>query len=839
MISATKGSWTTIKGTGVEINFEKLLGEDIDVPTNPRDIFLTLDRSSEFSFLRDVQSDVLDAWYKEADARDSVIKLNVGSGKTLVGLLILRSSLNAEVGPAVYICPDNFLVEQVVAEANRLGIDVTTDTNDLAFRSGSKILVTNVYKLFNGRSVFGVGTAGEKIEIGSIVIDDAHACLQAITQQFRVRLPSSHPIYDWILKTFAPAIKRQSSSAYLSISDGDPQYYQEIPFWSIQEHADALLEVMHQHRESDELLFTYPFIAEVLPLCRIVISGGAAEITPACPPTDLVNSFRNARRRIYMTATLSDDSILITHFGAQSDRLTHAITTASLQAMGERMIIMPQEINPDISLPEVKGLMVRVSKKHNVVVIVPSERVSEEWADVADQILIGDKVSEGVAKLKSAHVGLTVLVNRYDGIDLPKEACRLLAIIDLPEAISLIDRVDSAVLGDSVIGLRRQVQRIEQGMGRGVRSADDYCAVILFGAKLTERLLSKEGREMLTPATQAQLSLSRQLAKQMGGAAIADIFSVVSKCLERDKGWVAASKKALLKATKQTGLNIDPGQVALKSAFDNARYNEHTKAAAALTEAANATTDVPYKAWLKVRAAEMTNFFDHAEAQRILQAAHRLNRSVMRPVEGVSYEKLSAQKGGQAIAVQAFFRDRFLEAPERILFAQSLSDALVFELDTAEKFEQAILDLGMAIGILSQRPEKQLGEGPDNLWRFRDGHFLVIECKNGSRSTNGISKTELGQLDQALTWFQRRYGAEPDIPVIIHPLDYLGQQATAPRGLRIIDVKKLTLLRKAFVGFVKSIASESVLTNETKIKEALHTHKLAEGLILPGYSVAL
>jgi hypothetical protein len=107
----------------------------------------------------------------------------------------------------------------------------------------------------------------------------------------------------------------------------------------------------------------------------------------------------------------------------------------------------------------------------------------------------------------------------------------------------------------------------------------------------------------------------------------------------------------------------------------------------------------------------MTNFFDVAEAQLILQSAHRLNRNVMRPVEGVAYEKLSLQKGAQAIAVQAFFRDRFLEAPERILFAQSWSDAVSFEPDTTEKFEQAVLDLGKAIGIYLSGLKSNLEKG--------------------------------------------------------------------------------------------------------------------------------
>jgi hypothetical protein len=824
----------------MDIDFDRLFGDEEELPTNPRDIFVTLDRSPEFSFLRDVQSDVLDGWYRQPDTKDSVIKLNVGSGKTLVGLLILQSCLNAGVGPAVFVCPDKFLVEQVEDEAARLGIDVTTDTNDYAFSSGKKILVTNIYKLFNGRSVFGVGSSGERISIGSIVIDDAHACLQSISKQFRINISNKHPVYEWALKKFGPAIKRQNAFIYLSICEGDWQYHQEVPFWDVQEHSEELLNILHEHRDTEELKFCLPFIADVLPLCKVVIGGSGMEIAPACPPTDLVNSFQNATRRIYMTATLSDDSVLVTHFGAQADKLAHAITAASFQAIGERMIIMPQEINPEITLSDLKDMMVNVSSAHNVMVIVPSEKASHAWKGVADQILMGENVSLGIARLKTHHIGLTVLVNRYDGVDLPREACRLLAIVDLPESSGLIDRADVSVLGDSIVGLRRHVQRIEQGMGRGVRSSDDYCAVILFGARLTSRLLSKEGHDMLTPATQAQIALSRQLAKQLGGATIDDNKSVIQKCLERDKGWVSASKRALLKIPKQGGLNFDVGQIALKKAFDEARSGDHVNAASTLTAAANTATDNAYKAWLKVRVAEMTNFFNRAEAQRILQSAHRLHVGVLRPAAGVSYEKLSVQKHAQAIATQTFFRERFLEAPERILFAQGLSDALVFEPGTSDTFEQAVFDLGKAIGIVSQRPEKELGDGPDNLWRLRDGRFLVIECKNGSTSTNGISKNDLGQLDQAMTWFYKRYGrSEVCLPVIIHPLAYLGPQATAPEGLHLISKDTLSRLSKSFVSFVKQIAPEATIANESAVKDALHTHKLAENTFLVNYTKRL
>src|SRR5260370_35292415 len=97
-----------------------------------------------------------------------------------------------------------------------------------------------------------------------------------------------------------------------------------------------------------------------------------------------------------------------------------------------------------------------------------------------------------------------------------------------------------------------------------------------------------------------QVQLVGQLAKQMGGASINDIFSVLKKCLDRDRGWVAASKKALLKATKQPDLNIDAGQGALKKAFDDARDHHHPNAGATRSAAPQASSQEPHPTRLKV-----------------------------------------------------------------------------------------------------------------------------------------------------------------------------------------------------------------------------------------------
>lgn len=87
-------------------------------PTDPRKIFTTLKRdTTKFKRPSDEQGDVFDAWYGKRTRADNTLKMNTGSGKTVVGLLCLQSSLHEGVGPAVYITPDNYLLHQVVAEA--------------------------------------------------------------------------------------------------------------------------------------------------------------------------------------------------------------------------------------------------------------------------------------------------------------------------------------------------------------------------------------------------------------------------------------------------------------------------------------------------------------------------------------------------------------------------------------------------------------------------------------------------------------------------------------------------------------------------------------------------
>jgi replicative superfamily II helicase len=808
------------------IKFDELLDDEEAAVIDPRDIFLTLNRDKKFGFPRDIQTEVMKAWFSQRENADTVVKLNVGSGKTLVGLLLLQSSLNEGIRPAIYIAPDKQLVDQVLAEAKALGIDAVDDPRDTAVQSGEKIAVTTVHRLFNGKSIFGVGSEGVKLKIGAVVIDDVHACIATINEQFRIQLPNTHKAYHAIFDIAKSDLQRQSPARFLDLKNGDPQAIMEIPCWTWLNYQQEILEGLHSHKGDDELLFSYPLLSGILPQCRCIMTGQKLEIEPFCPPTDLIMAFSKAKRRIYMTATLADDSVLVTHFGANPQKLTNPIVPVSSQSMGERMILMPQELNADFEAGDIRKLLVALAKKQNVVVIVPSKQAAELWQADAAQVLFADNVVAGIAKLRQQHVGLTVLVNRYDGIDLPHDACRVLAIVGLPEVTAFTELTDMAVLSDSQSALRRQMQRIEQGMGRGVRSNDDYCVVLLVGAKLTARVKSPEGNALLTPATQAQLNLSRKVAKQLANVDLNGLGEVIGQCLDRDPDWVKVSKMALLKAKAQPGLAIDAKSVAMRTAFDLSRAGDHKAAVEVLRAAVNATSDNDEKAWLLQRGAAIEHHVSPAESQKILLAAYKLNPNVLRPMEGVAYQKLSAYTAAQAAAVQKFHQSRFLEAADRLLYANQLLDELVFQKVSADRFEAALDAAAEFIGIKSQRPEKLFGEGPDNLWAMPAGAFVVIECKSNATSAKGISKTDLGQLDQAMTWFNAKYPAAAATPVIVHPLRTLGDGATAVSGMRVMTEEELNKLCKELEAFAKALSDPDTLNNLKKVNELINAQGL-------------
>ena len=816
------------------IDYSQLGGGGNKPIIHPRDIFQTTHRGNQ---LWDIQTEVLNSWFDVRDENDNVIKLNVGSGKTLVGLLLLQSSLNEGKGPALFVSPNKQLLEQVKNEAKKFGIEFTEEPKDPDYAACEKICIINIYRLFNGKSIFGVNA--NRIEIGTVIIDDAHACISTIIDQFRVKLQNSDEAYQEIFAILAEDIRGYNEAHFLDVESGDPRSYVEVPFWSWNTHHSDILNILHKHKHEESLEFVYPFVSDILKQCRCVIGGGYLEIEPFFPNTDLVPSFRRAKRRIYMTATLADDSVIFTHFGADSSKIITPIVPVSSQSIGDRMILMPQALNTAITLTDIRELLIELSKEVNVVVIVPSDATASKWKDSASQILSGhEKVVEGVEKLRTnSQPGLTVIVNRYDGIDLPGDACRVLVIADLPEVTSYSDRLDNGILGDASINLKRQIERIEQGMGRGIRSNDDYCAVLLIGPKLISSLISPKGKKMLTSATKAQLDLSNDLAKQLAEKpSIEYIKEVIWDCLNRHPDWVQASRRVLLTLPTDDKAHIDESKIAFRGAFDMARAGDYQQAVKILDETINSVAEEPTKAWLLSKKAIFQHNFDAEGADKTLRAAHKMEPSVLKPISGTSYKKIAPTSKQQADALIEHHANRFLGSIDMKLFADHLCQDLQFESVKFERFEAAVNDLAWFLGIASQRPENDHDKGPDNLWALPDSSFLIIECKNETSSKNRIFKDDARQLSLSVDWFKEKYPSSKFEPIIIHPNHHLDQKASPIDRMRVIDSELLEKIRRNLREFATQMENPDVAKNSSEVAKRLNQFNFIASNFVEHYS---
>jgi hypothetical protein len=788
----------------------------------PKKIFTTLVRDARFKFPSANQGEVLDKWFEQRNRPDNTIKMNTGSGKMLVGLLALQSSLNERIGPAVYIAADKYLVEQVLAEARDLGIKATDDPNSSSFQSGEAILVANVWRLFNGKSVFGVRQV--RIPCGTVTIDDAHACLAVITDQFMLKLAASHPAYAELLALFEDDLRAQSEVGLIELKGQDPNALMVVPFWAWFDKREKALSVLHKYRDGKELEFSWPLLKHVLQFCQCVFGGRGLEIAPRCLPIDQIPSFARARRRIYMTATLADDGVLVTKLQANAEAVGDPIKPKGIGEIGDRMIIAPQEVNPDITEDDVKGIAVTVAQTHNVTVIVPSEKRAAYWRDVGGQELMSSNINAGIQRLKAGeHVGITVLVNRYDGIDLPDGACRLLIIDGLPESFGLIEQVEANVLEGTKTYLIRLIQKLEQGMGRGVRSAEDRCAVLLLGPRLTQRINQPDTRAMFTPATLVQMDLGREVTRQLKGKPAADLVSILDLCIAGDTNWWKAGRARLAQAAEGPPGKIEEAVIRQREAFDLVLSDQPKSASDAIQSAVRSEADLRVKGYLKQQLAEIVHPVDAGEAQKILLSAVGDNRRVVKPLKGITHVKLTAP-AAQAAACAEFISRRCIDANQLVLFTNALAGDLVWDEEKTDVFEAAMRDLGFLAGFGSRRPDKEYRDGgPDNLWAVGSLKFLVIECKSGVKNDGRlITKDHCNQLLGAISWFMTNYDKTIEfVPILVHPVNKFQTEASPSPEMRILDDEKLGALRPAIRSFGAAVAATGNMRDEGRLSRIL------------------
>ncbi len=820
------------------LDFKKIINENkINNIINPREIFMSLP-NRKYDYPRDVQTEVWTQWMEKREEKDIIIKMNTGSGKTIVGLIILMSCIREDKKPAMYVVPNKFLMKQVIKEAESLGIPVTENSDDVGFITGEKILITNIYKLVNGKTVFGKRSNGNNLKIGSILIDDVHACINDIESQYTIEIANGEDTYTRIYKMFEEDIKQQYPNRVIDINNGIPGVNILVPYWAWQEKSTEIYKIVTEDNENTDVQMKLPLFRDYFHLCNCVISTEKIEISPKSININEIEGFKRAERRIYMSATIIAIDSLISKCGIKNYP-KNVIKPQYSDDMGERFIIFPQIINKEITDDEIKYKLKKMSEKHNVVVITPSDIRRKYWEDVADISVDKYNLEEVVENLKNSHLGLIVMSNKYEGIDLPNKACEILVIDGIPNSKRKYDEVEQQIIGNSDKILNKKIQLIEQGMGRGVRSSGDYCAVVLMGQGLVSTLYAEGYMEKMSNITKNQIKLSDQIAKQLANKPIDEIFDSLEYCLQRDQDWIATSKSILSQIEYKDEVEESNIENTLTECFELAKHEQYNECTKMLEELINRQEDNEIKGYLKMQLAEYYNFIDRSASQEILKSAYNLNSKVTKPISGINFKKDTNKINKQVENIINFIQRNKEDFNNIIIKLNAILSNLVFVEGTSKLFEKAIKDVGEFIGIESERPEEETGIGPDDLYWIGKEYAMIIECKNEVKKENNICKHDCNQLNGSYEWYNSKYektGIE-GIPIMIHPSNIYNRECTPNKKTRIITEVELNRLKDNINKFIKELSKPQNYKDRNNIERLLNNHLLSGRNLVENYTI--
>ncbi len=769
------------------VDFNKLRSQSQrPAPIDPLEIFRRMPKPQGINDLYTSQAEVLEAWFERKDERDTVVKLHTGGGKTLVGLLIAQSTLNDLKEPVLYLAPTTQLVKQTLEKAKSLGILAVPYTRGQPlhddFVNGKAVMVASYKALFNGHSKFGVRGQKMPIRVGAVILDDAHVAFSVVRESFTLEVSSEddNETYKALCTLFRTAFRDiDRLGTFDDTVSGLNNGVVEVPYWAWNEQLDTVRGMLRG--DGVNVPFAWPLLRDNLHLCHALISSKAFTITSVLPQVNNFPTFADAPRRIYMSATIADDSEIVRTFDADPQLVNNALTSRSLAGISERMILIPSLMPFDFDPQQVaKSTLKQVSGMNlGAVALVHANYAAQAWTDTAQFAEGSDQVENAIEALQSRRTnGPFVFANRYDGIDLPGDSCRVLVMEGLPSGTSDYELLRAATLYGGATISRMLAQRIEQGIGRGARGAGDHCVVLLLGSDLAGWIAKDANFRLLTSATRAQLEMGSTVSKEVSD--VNDLTNTIELSINRDIGWIEYHAATL---AENVGPEApDPKRFNTASterkAFNLWADGFYDKAIARLDQVAGSqdAVDDQTRGWLYQLAGRIADNWGQAERSDELQrSAFSANRNLLRPRTSPPYRPLPSP-GAQGAAIAAQLRGYRIRRGLLQRFEEVVSK--LHGNASANQFEQALADLGSLIGLTTERHDVG-GEGPDVLWLLPNKAALILEAKSRKQDKNPLTKEEHGQLLVAEQWFVQNYPGYSSHRVVVHPTNKATAAASA------------------------------------------------------------
>lgn len=813
--------------------------------TDPVDIYNDLDRSSETGPLRPSQELILNKWYKDSKNKSQIVKLHTGEGKTLIGLLLLQSKINSENEPCVYVCPNIYLAQQVMSEAKKFGVPYCYIGSDRElpeeFLNGTRILITHVQKMFNGETKFLLDN--KSIDVNTVILDDSHACIDSIKKSFTISVKSSHGLYKDIFELFHDSLKEQGEGSFLEIENSEYNTMLPIPYWSWIDKASEVTRLILKYKTDLDIRFAWPLIKDSINKCQAYISGSYLEISPAYMPISRFGSFYNAKQQVLMSATTQDDGFFIKGLGFSIDSVTSPLVNEELKWSGEKMLLMPSLVDDGLDRETIlKALAKPLEKKFGIISLTPDFKSKKFYTKIGAKVATSTSIFEDVKSLKSGDLKkCVVFANRYDGIDLPDNTCRVLIIDSKPYFDSLLNRYEEECRTNSDIINIQIAQKIEQGLGRSVRGQKDYSAIVLLGGDLVKFMKSPSTNKYFSNQTKQQISIGLKVCQYAKDDISEEdpplkiVTGLLSQSINRDEGWKNFYTSEMDKLGEHSSSNNIYEKLELERKAEELYFsNQLEESCTVMQRLIDEYPEERY--WYLQLLAKYTYGISKVDSNSLQISAFKKNRNLLKPKDGIEYSKIAFVNEKRTKRIREWIK-KFDSYSELKISLDGTLDNFSFGMDS-EKFEQALDECGKALGFVCQRPDKEIKKGPDNLWCGKNNQFILLECKNEVElKRKSINKKEAGQMNTHTGWFQETYGDASCKRILIIPTYKVSYYANFTHDVEIMTYKLLNKFKSNIVSFFKEFKKFEIHEiSDEKIQELINYYNLDLASIMSKYS---
>lgn len=784
--------------SGIPMTKLPVPSKPVPPPKTPEDLYDSLQGTDPtVRHLWAHQADALRTYYEEhRDTNDVALEFPTGAGKTLVGLLIAEWRRRALGERTAFVCPNNQLAHQAAAKAWGYGVDVVLligghrewDDNDRAsFEAGTAVAVTNYHHIFN---------SDPKIDAQSLVLDDAHAGEPVVAGRWAIQADRDTPLYQGLRDAVEDTLPRHVAS--LLREDGaDPRvrYRVELVAPTVVAHRQADIA-----RVLDDLVepgsrnaYSWRSVRPGLASCLMYVSWSSIQLRPLIAPSSTLPQFQDVRQRVYMSATLGQAGELERSFGVERIDRIPLPRGWERQGSGRRLPLFPTLIGESDDWESVR---IALAAAGHSLIIVP--------ADAQVEGAIGAFVPDGMPVFRKDDVArdfdaftrepraTLVLANRYDGMDLPDEACRLVLLYRLPLGVHLQERFLFETLGAREALDERIRTRITQGMGRATRNRQDFAVVLLIGQDLVSFLSREDVRASMRAELQAELNLGLYYADQ--GVTVADalqaFYAQGEEWHESEEHLRQAADE--LKAVPMPGADELTSSVASEvRAWRHAWREDFIGAREHARRAANSLTGGHVKqyralwlylaaAWAQLVAEESNEDLDGrlaSELRRDAEMAFNVLRWFPR-FEG----EVDAPTLGSAYAWRveraAEWVDTYRRGPRLSRELEKLTQRI--SSDDYKEFEVGLETLGSCLGFESVRPNERAD--PDCAWRDGEEAWVLWEAKTMEDADRPLAVREVRQASSHKNWVRSQISwpqPRTSVTIVVSPRDVVDPDAVA------------------------------------------------------------